>query len=529
MTKRPQKRSNRQAAQRADRRLSRDDVPELRQARALWVKQRLRESLAMFERAVRLYPHHALALADASRAFGAAYQFERAEALVDRLADSGKDDGELLHLAAQSYRLIRRPEKALDCFRAALAAATPHPDSYLELAVLLERRNQLENALRYVDARLARQPGDPEGRTVKGRILRRQGEVEQAESLLRTAAQDRNAHWLTRMRAWAELAALFNAQAAYREAWDAMLAGKKIATHRSAAARQHRDKMIPPLVALAEQITAEDIPRWRQADGGQDDPPGLALLTGLPRSGTTLMQRVLDAHPQILSCDELDAFPRFIFPALLRGTPIDRITADLFRELPSEYAAAQRDLYRRLLEDAIGEAMQGRLLLDKNPSLLPLVPAYLRMAPRGRLLVVLRDPRDCLVSCLMSYFPLNDFSVDFLTLDSAAQRLTGDLNIWLSLRDKIPDRWIEVRYESLVQELPSTMKRVVNQLGLPWDEQVLSYRDITAQRQVNSPSYDTVSQPIYTRAIGRWKHYAERLAPVLPQLDPVLAAFGWDA
>src|SRR5947209_15155739 len=89
------------------------DVPELRQARALWATSRFDEAVALFEHAVRKYPQNLLALIDASRALGARFEIKKAEPLLDRLAKLGAHDPQLLHLAGQSYRMIFRPEKAI--------------------------------------------------------------------------------------------------------------------------------------------------------------------------------------------------------------------------------------------------------------------------------------------------------------------------------------------------------------------------------------------------------------------------------
>src|SRR5882724_6904466 len=97
------------------------DVPELQQARGLWERNRFDEALQLFEAAVRKYPQNLVALVDASRALGARFEVSRAEVIVDRLAKLGAHNPELMHLAGQSYRMIFRPEKAIECFEQVLA------------------------------------------------------------------------------------------------------------------------------------------------------------------------------------------------------------------------------------------------------------------------------------------------------------------------------------------------------------------------------------------------------------------------
>ena len=75
--------------------------------------------------------------------------------------------------------------------------------------------------------------------------------------------------------------------------------------------------------------------------------------------------------------------------------------------------------------------------------------------------------------------------------------------------------------------LEKEARRALGFLGLPWEESVLNYRDRLNEKVVGSPTYEAVSQPLYTRAIGRWRNYEEFLRPVLSILEPSVKAFGY--
>jgi hypothetical protein len=127
----------------------------------------------------------------------------------------------------------------------------------------------------------------------------------------------------------------------------------------------------------------------------------------------------------------------------------------------------------------------------------------------------------------MQYLPLNANSVYFLTFERAAQRYANDLGIWLKLREKIASPWLEVRYENTVTNLEQEARRALEFLGLPWEPGVLAYRERLTQKAVTSPTYEAVSQPLYTRAIGRWRNYEKYLATSMPHLQPILDAYGY--
>src|SRR5687767_13551305 len=115
------------------------DLPELQKARACWQYNRFDEALKLFEEAAQRHPDNLVALIDGSRALGARFEITRAEKLLDCLLALGKNRPDVLHLAGQSYRMIFRPQRAIECFEKVLSTTRQIPDAYLELALLYER------------------------------------------------------------------------------------------------------------------------------------------------------------------------------------------------------------------------------------------------------------------------------------------------------------------------------------------------------------------------------------------------------
>jgi sulfotransferase family protein len=202
-------------------------------------------------------------------------------------------------------------------------------------------------------------------------------------------------------------------------------------------------------------------------------------------------------------------------------------TADLFDAIPIERLAALRERYLNYMAAALNEPIGDRIHLDKNPTMTLVLPGFLRLFPETHLLIALRDPRDVVISCFMQYLPLNANSVCFLTLERTAQRYANDMGIWRRLREMIASPWLEVRYEDTVANLEKEARHVLQFLGLSWEPQVLKYRERLSRKAVGSPTYEAVSQPLHTRAIGRWKNYQKFLEPYLPILQPSVDAFGY--
>jgi hypothetical protein len=280
------------------------------------------------------------------------------------------------------------------------------------------------------------------------------------------------------------------------------------------------------LSKLAESLTPAHWQRW--VDAGKAFPPQrMAVLASFPRSGTTLLEQVLDSHPGLVSSDEREAFGRDIFPAIWRTEQTPLPTAEALDNASLERLSAQRQRYLTYMEAALNEPIGNRIHLDKNPTLTLLIPGMVRLFPETKLLIALRDPRDVILSCFMQYLPLNTNSVCYLTLERTARRYAHDMGIWRRFRETACSPWIEIRYEDCVTQLEREARRALEFLGLPWDPQVLQYRERLKSKAVASPTYEAVSQPLYTSAIGRWMNYRKYFEPCLEILQPCVNAFGY--
>ena len=438
---------------------------------------------------------------------------------------SGRN-AKILHLAGQSYRMLFRPQKAIDCFQRAVAVDPTIADAHLELAVQYERRHRLNDAMLSVEKCLRAHPDYPEAKLMQARLLRRKGEHTTAGTLLQKLAENKENHPMVRAQAWAEIAQSLDRNGQYDEAMASMLRCKELLRPHAAPFQQESRAIIRLLTAITDCVTPEHFMRWREqvADFRTHK---VALLTSFPRSGTTLLEQVLDAHPGLISSDEREAFARDIFPAMWMTATTRQPTLDALDSIPKNTLAVQRKRYLDYMAAALNQPIGDRVHLDKNPPFTLLIPAVLRLFPEMKLLIALRDPRDVVLSCFMQYLPLNSNSACYLSLEETANRYCTDMRAWRRLRDVIPSGWLEIRYENLVSNLPAEAERVLHFLDLPWTAEVLNYRERLQNKPVSSPTYEAVSKQIYTSAIGRWKHYEKHFGTALDRLQPLVRAFGY--
>ena len=200
--------------------------------------------------------------------------------------------------------------------------------------------------------------------------------------------------------------------------------------------------------------------------------PRPAFLIGFPRSGTTMLEQVLAAHPEIVTTDER----RFLFlirDRYERRFPMGATLAEKLAAIDAPTRERLRADYFAAVAAALPAATRALVLVDKLPLNLVDLPWIRAIFPDARVLVALRDPRDACLSCCMQDFVLNEGMIELLTLEGAARFYADVMSIWLGLRDRIGLSWLEVRYEDTVQDLEAAARRVLAFLAVSWDERVL--------------------------------------------------------
>jgi hypothetical protein len=132
------------------------------------------------------------------------------------------------------------------------------------------------------------------------------------------------------------------------------------------------------------------------------------------------------------------------------------------------------------------------------------------------------------LSCFMANFQLNTAMREFVTLEGAARLYDTVFDHWTRATALLPVQVHRVRYERMVDDLEGEMRPLLDFLGLPWDPQVLDNRASSAKREhIRTASYSQVTEPIYSRAAGRWERYRPQMAEVLPLLAPWAERMGY--
>ena len=506
------------------------DLPELRRARALWIANRFDAAVDLFVETAARHPDHVAALVDTARALGQRHEITRAEEYLNLLRAIAADRPDLSFILGQTFRMIHREELAIESFEQYVAGAGGHnADAHFELAVLYERRHRVDEAEAAVARVMKLNAMYFEAWLLQARLLRRRGEIQKARSLLSRLSVNSRAHIMARAQAWAALADLADKEGDYAQAVADMARCKEIQLAHAQVFQRHSEVVLGNLKRFNESVTTEDLQRWRSQANELGPPARVAHLTSFPRSGTTLLENILDAHSGVISSEERQVFSREILDSSWKESHENAPpTVEAFDRIPTAKLQSLRQRYLTAMAEALNEPIGDRVHIDKNPTHTLFIPAIVRLFPETQFLIALRDPRDVIVSCYFQYLPLNPTSVSYLTWESTAHRYALDIGMWLRLRERLDAAtWLEVRYEDVVQDLAGSARRALGFLNLPWEETVLDYRDRLAAKTVHSPTYLDVAQPLQRRPIGRWKNYQRYLEPVLGTLEKFVKDFGY--
>ena len=256
------------------------------------------------------------------------------------------------------------------------------------------------------------------------------------------------------------------------------------------------------------------------ADDPEETLPRPLFVVGLPRSGTTLLARLLTARAGIGSAGETDLVGRL---AGSLAAPGNR-APDLGRALAALDPARRRELARTLrrgLRARAGGAPR-RWIVDKNPLNFWYVPLLRAVFPDAPVLWCRRERRDVLLSLYFQNFahPALDFSYDL-----------GDLRRYIANAEDYAEAWLAggdpgifpVVYEDLVRESARTLAPVLHAIGHGEDAPEEA-REGSPERFATASAWQA-RQPLHTRSVGRWRAYAPRLL----EAEPALAAFGFGA
>lgn len=400
------------------------------------------------------------------------------------------------------YRGRGELERAIDLLR---EAHTKYPAAQIvlsNLAELLATTRQHEEAYGLLSEAVSRGADRPGLVAQYGRVCRFLGKAEEAVEPLTRAAAVLDHPATGRQQVLFELGAVFDSLGRYDEAFDACRRANALESRAFDIDGQGRaiDTILETWTrkALAEQ------PRVAGAGAG------VVFIVGMRRSGTTLTEQILAAHPQVCAGGELSWLR-----AAAKGIEEEAasklgLITDLSRCSPEAVATASREY----LDQA--EALRGdaEVFTDKMPANFKLLGLAQLALPEARVVWCRRDPADTCLSCYMQPFNDNSYCADLRTLARYHHDCERLMLHWCSQR-ALPI--FELSYESLVAEPEPSVRALLDFLDLPYDEACLHFEQVAPAAR--TASTDQVARGLYTTSVSRAERYRAHLAPLCEEFD----------
>jgi tetratricopeptide (TPR) repeat protein len=451
----------------------------------------------LFERAANLEPENARYQAYYGKALTTLGQQNRARAAADKAAAHPIDDALIADTIGVIYSRTGFHEKAVPFFNKAVALDQEPANFHYNLAAALQflgNFDQAEAAYRETlgrDAKAFRAWSSLVG-------LKRQSEDDNQLDALIELFDELSGDADAELHLGHAIAKTLEDLNRYEESLDWLHAAKRRKLSSSGINSIPYEKIFAAAKATAPETLVS---------GGNDDHVAPIFIIGLPRTGTTLIDRILSSHSQVTSAGELNVFPGLIKEAartrsnmVMDGETLIKANKLNLSEIGTDYINITKDLAR-------GSAR----FTDKMPLNFFYASLIHRALPDAHIVALRRGAMD---SCLSNYRQL-------LTVQDSYYRYTYDLedtaafyrlfdDLMVHLREHLPaDRFLEIHYERIIHDQEKQTRRLLNFCGLDWDEACLRFHENAAP--VSTASSVQVRRPLYSDSIDRWKRYGNKL------------------
>lgn len=410
---------------------------------------------------------------------------------------------------------------AIAAYRRALELAPGNVDTWSNLATLLEQCNLLEEAEAAVQDGLAIDPQDQRLQMMSARCLRRRGELDTTIALLERNLLRNDLAPVVRRSMEFELGKAHDLKSDAARAFPHFVAGNALTAKVWPELRAGADAFQEQLRHHVEIATPDWIAKLPR--GPVEERPSPVFLVSFPRSGTTLLDTMLDAHPGIRVLEEEP-----LLGSIAERLQLSAGYPEALMQLSDSDIRNLREEYWRGVGRVLGDTESTDLVLDKYPLYSMHAGLIHRLFPGARFIFALRHPCDTVLSCFMQAFGKVPVLENFRDLETTALTYTRVMDLWAGYRTGLDLKVHMLRYEALLQDKQTELAGLLGFLGLEWDESMQDHtRHAKRRGRIYTPSYHQVVQPLYGDAVDRWQKYRPYFGTALERLKPYAEGFGY--
>jgi len=412
-----------------------------------------------------------------------------------------------LRILGSIYSQTGRIDDAISTFREILKR---HPDDFnskTALASIFEKRNAFDDALNLIEPLINSKSYNHETLVTYSRLSDNISTPHDSIKLLIDNAEDNFLSDKEKIDVYYELGRRFDKARDYDKAFHYYKQANCLTrkTYPGFIGNRLTDNLNSYLPKWTKDLNSAD---WHELPTSTNDSRRPIFIVGMHRSGTTLTEQILSTHSHIYGAGEVMIMPKFSSSLEIHPWSNEDSFLNAHKLLTTDKLDTLADEY--LNTDIIRNQPQQYIIDNLHYNFANISLIY-RIFPKACIIHVSRNPID---NCLSIYFQKFGLTLPYTTdLNEIAifyKKYDSIMKYWKEMLDiKI----INIKYEDLVMDPASTSKKMIEFCGLEWEENCLNF--YKNDRDVNTPSYYQVRQPVYTKSLNRWKHYIDHIQPLI--------------
>ncbi len=312
---------------------------------------------------------------------------------------------------------------------------------------------------------------------------------------------------------YAARAKLFDEQGFYDEAWSDY-------TNLGALKKRMLEVGVADVVKKYQQFNVFQLPVNENSQCVYQP----VFMIGFPRSGTTLLDTILDTQENIVTVSEGESLGQ-VEAAIVNDLKL-RYPNDLEKISPGDLSHL-RSVYSLYVASVVGKLNAGTILIDKMPLNMIHIPLILSLFPEAKFIFSLRHPLDVCLSNFQQHFVNNREMNHLLTIEQCFQRYKQVFDLFSTYREHFDLNMHIVKYEELISDYDNVINAVFDFLGVTPTESYEGFYEHAKSLRILTPSFDQVRKPIYQSSDGKWKHYENYLKPYMPIVQSYVEQFGY--
>ena len=411
-------------------------------------------------------------------------------------------------------------EKARGMYEQAAEEFPDEPEVHMNIINILGQMNLLDEERAYIDEVKPRFKDHAEFLFAEAELERRDGHLDTAREKFEHYIKQKRVH--RKANAMNRLAMVLEKQGNYQDAYEYFADANTLAAKESKLPPANLEEYARTNARILEYLQTDDIKEWDCDTKGRAPKEAPIVFVGFPRSGTTILEQMLSAHPRIEGTNEA---PTFQYMWLALNDHKTRFPDD-FKNLSEEKLETLRGHYFASVKKLCNVDHTQHRILDKRPLNINYLVFPYRVFPEAKTIIALRDPRDVILSNFKQFFALNVGTWQMLSLESTVNHYILLMETMLLSVEKMNLDYMFTRYEEFIEDPEAHAREVVEFIGEEWHDDVLRYREMN--RFVNTPSLEGVLKPIYKSAKGSWKNYEEHMLPYRDRLEPLMEKLGYE-